>query len=73
VEVRRRGAGEPRSRTWRSCRCSPGRWPRLRVDLVARLASVFDGDDVHQAEAAMGVTTDDLLAAVEKAVAAAWG
>ncbi len=43
-----------------------------RADLRARLASVFEGDDVHQAEAAMGVTTDDLLVAVEKAVAAAW-
>jgi len=40
-------------------------------DLRARIASIFDGDDVHQAEAAMGVTTDDLLAAVEKAVAVA--
>jgi lipoate-protein ligase A len=40
-------------------------------DLRRRIASVFDGDDVHQAEAAMGVTTDDLLAAVEKAVRAA--
>jgi lipoate-protein ligase A len=42
------------------------------ADLAARLSSVFDGDDVRQAEAAMGITTDDLLAAVEKAVAAAW-
>ncbi len=41
------------------------------ADLRRRIASVFDGDDVHQAEAAMGVTTDDLLAAVEKAVQAA--
>jgi hypothetical protein len=38
-----------------------------RDELRARLASVFEGDDVHQAEAAMGVTTDDLLAAVERA------
>jgi hypothetical protein len=38
-------------------------------DLRARVASVFEGDDVHQAEAAMGVTTDDLLAAIQKAVA----
>ena len=43
-----------------------------RAGLAARLSSVFDGDDVHQAEAAMGVTTDDLLVAVEKAVTAAW-
>jgi hypothetical protein len=39
-------------------------------DLRARIASIFDGDDIHQAEAAE-VTTDHLLAAVEKAVAAA--
>jgi hypothetical protein len=32
---------------------------------------VFDGDDVHQADAGLGVTTDDLLAAVTKAVAVA--
>ena len=42
-----------------------------RDDLVKRIASVFEGADVHQAEAAMGVTTDDLVAAVEKAVTAA--
>jgi len=42
------------------------------ADLRARLSSVFDGDDVHQAEASLGVTTDDLLTAVEKAVASAW-
>jgi lipoate-protein ligase A len=41
------------------------------ADLRNRIASVFEGPDVHQAEALMGVTTDDLLAAVEKAVAAA--
>jgi lipoate-protein ligase A len=39
-----------------------------RDDLRARLASVFDGSDVHQAEASMGVTTDDLLASVARAV-----
>jgi lipoate-protein ligase A len=39
------------------------------ADLRARIAAVFDGDDVHQAEAAMGITTDDLLACVQKAVA----
>jgi lipoate-protein ligase A len=33
-----------------------------------RIASVFEAEDVHQADAAMGVTTDDLLAAVERAV-----
>jgi lipoate---protein ligase len=42
-----------------------------RVDLRARISSVFDGDDVVQADEVMGVTTDDLLAAVDKAVAAA--
>jgi lipoate-protein ligase A len=42
-------------------------------DLRARIASVFEADDIHQAEAAMGITTDDLLTAVEKAVAAAGG
>ena len=41
------------------------------ADLRARIASVFEADEVHQAEAAMGVTTDDLLRAVQKAVAAA--
>jgi lipoate-protein ligase A len=40
-------------------------------DLRARIASMFEGDDVNQADEAMGVTTDDLLAAVQKAVAAA--
>jgi lipoate-protein ligase A len=42
-------------------------------NLRTRIASVFEGLDVHQAEALMGVTTDDLLAAVEKAVANATG
>ena len=41
------------------------------ADLRARIASVFEGPDVHQADALMGVTTDDLLTAVTKAVAAA--
>jgi lipoate-protein ligase A len=41
------------------------------ADLRARIASVFDGNDVHQADAGLGVTTDDLLAAVTKAVAVA--
>jgi hypothetical protein len=40
-------------------------------ELRARIASVFEGDDIHQADAAMGVTTDDLLAAVQHALAAA--
>lgn len=40
-----------------------------RDDLRQRIASVFEGPDVHQAEAHMGVTTDDLLQAVEKAIA----
>lgn len=42
-----------------------------QADLRARIASVFEGDDVHQAEAGLGITTDDLLQAVEKAVATA--
>jgi len=37
-------------------------------DLRARIASVFEADDVHQPDALMGVTTDDLLKAVQKAV-----
>lgn len=41
------------------------------TDLRARIASVFDGDDVTQADTAMGVTTDDLMAAVRKAIDAA--
>ena len=40
-------------------------------DLRARIATVFEGDDVTQADEVMGVTTDDLLAAVTKAVDAA--
>ena len=36
--------------------------------LRARIASVFEADDVHQADDLMGVTTDDLLKAVQKAV-----
>lgn len=35
----------------------------------ARIAEVFEGPDVRQPGATMGVTTDDLLAAVRKAVA----
>jgi lipoate-protein ligase A len=41
------------------------------ADLRNRIASVFEGDDIHQAEGSLGVTTDDLLAAVQKAVEAA--
>jgi lipoate-protein ligase A len=41
---------------------------RNRDDLRARIAGVFEGDDVTQAEQLMGVTTDDLLTAVAKAV-----
>lgn len=40
-------------------------------DLRARVASVFEAPDVHQPDQLMGVTTDDLLLAVQKAVAAA--
>jgi len=36
-----------------------------------RIAKVWEAGDVHQADATMGVTTDDLLAAVTKAVGAA--
>lgn len=41
------------------------------ADLRARISSVWDADGVHQADATMGVTTDDLLLAVTKAVTAA--
>jgi hypothetical protein len=41
------------------------------TELRSRIASVFEGADVHQADALMGVTTDDLLTAVTKAVVAA--
>jgi len=43
----------------------------VKAELRERLASVFEAPEVHQAEAAMGVTTDDLLVAVEKAIASA--
>lgn len=39
------------------------------TELRRRIAGVFEGDDVHQADDVMGVTTDDLLTAVTKAVA----
>jgi lipoate-protein ligase A len=38
------------------------------AELRNRIASVFDAADVHQADTTTGVTTDDLLAAVRKAV-----
>jgi hypothetical protein len=41
------------------------------TDLRARIGAVWDADGVHQADATTGVTTDDLLAAVAKAVGAA--
>ncbi|MDX6285208.1 MAG: hypothetical protein QOG53_693 [Frankiales bacterium] len=44
-----------------------------RDDLRKRIATVFEADDVHQADALMGVTTDDLLAAVDKALSVATG
>lgn len=37
-------------------------------DLRARIAGVFEAPEVHQPDALMGVTTDDLLAAVRKAI-----
>jgi len=40
-------------------------------DLRSRIAGVFEADDVHQADDHMGVTTEDLLKAVQKAVAEA--
>jgi lipoate-protein ligase A len=42
-----------------------------RGELARRIAQVWESDGVHQADATMGVTTSDLLAAVEKAIAAA--
>ncbi len=41
------------------------------AELRRRLSTVFEADDVRQADASLGVTTDDLLAAVEGAIAAA--
>ncbi len=40
-----------------------------RDELRRRIAEVFEAPDVHQADEAMGVTTDDLLRAVENAIA----
>jgi lipoate-protein ligase A len=39
--------------------------------LRERISAVWDADSVHQADATMGVTTDDLLTAVRKAIDAA--
>ena len=41
-----------------------------RDELRNRIASIFEGSDIHQAEAAQ-ITTDHLLAAVEKAITTA--
>lgn len=41
------------------------------TELRTRIAAVLDADDVHQADATMGVTTDDFLAALMTAIAAA--
>ncbi|MGZ6995455.1 MAG: hypothetical protein ACXVIM_09605, partial [Acidimicrobiia bacterium] len=38
------------------------------ADLRTRISAVWDADGVHQADATMGVTTDDLLTAVTKAI-----
>jgi lipoate-protein ligase A len=43
------------------------------AELRRRIAAVFEGPDVHQADATSGVTCDDLLAAVGKAVTDAQG
>jgi lipoate-protein ligase A len=40
-------------------------------DIRRRIGDVFDKDDVHQADGALGVTSDDLAAAVAKAIDAA--
>jgi hypothetical protein len=39
-----------------------------RAELRDRIARTWEADGVHQADATMGVTTDDLLAAVDKAI-----
>lgn len=41
------------------------------TELRRRIAEVFDATGVHQADANLGVTTDDLLAAVQRAIASA--
>ena len=40
-----------------------------RAALRDRIAQVWEADGVHQADVTMGVTTDDLLTAVERAIA----
>ncbi len=45
-----------------------GAGPGDRPTIRARIAEVWEADGVHQADATMGVTTDDLLAAVQKAI-----
>ena len=42
-----------------------------RDDLRRRIAAVFEADEVVQADDLMGVTTDDLLAALDRAIAQA--
>jgi lipoate-protein ligase A len=49
----------------------PGASARDAGDLRRRIAGVFDAPDVSQADETLGVTTDDLLAAVTGAVARA--
>ncbi len=43
------------------------------ADLRGRISAVLDAPDVHQADATTGITTDDLLAAVQKAISQAGG
>ena len=72
------------TRSWpATCTCrrptpstaSPPSWSAPAADdpddLRRRISSVFDQPEVTQAEQLMGVTTDDLLAAVTKAIAVA--
>jgi hypothetical protein len=40
-------------------------------DLRARIATVWEGPDVHQSDVTLGVTTDDLSSALARAVAEA--
>jgi lipoate---protein ligase len=51
----------------------PGATATDDAELRSRIASVFEGNGVHQADTTTGVTTDDLLAAVRKAVDDAQG
>jgi hypothetical protein len=44
----------PLSETWRYVDCG-----------AVRIVSIFEAPDVHQADTTTGVTTDDLLAALE--------